>query len=106
MPIYLYQMAFAFFRYHSINFCICSGRVQGNAVDRIHAKSPQSPAIPNVNLSYLAGPAVLHNDGRPEVSRTGVDRILLSGPVQGSWQPPRGGPGPLRTLLVLCPIFF
>ena len=40
-------------------------------------------------MSYLAGPAVLHNDGRPEVSRTGVDRILPSRPVQGSWQSPR-----------------
>jgi len=40
-------------------------------------------------MSYLAGPAVLHNDSRPEVSRTGVDRILPSRPVQGSWQSPR-----------------
>jgi len=37
-------------------------------------------------MSYLAGPAVRHEDGRPEVSRTGVDRILPSRPVQGSWQ--------------------
>jgi len=40
-------------------------------------------------MSYLAGPAVRHKDGRPEVSRTGVDRILPSRPVQGSWQSPR-----------------
>ena len=40
-------------------------------------------------MSYLAGPAVPHKDGRPEVSRTGVDRILPSRPVQGSWQSPR-----------------
>ena len=40
-------------------------------------------------MSYLAGPAVLHKDGRPDVSRTGVDRILPSRPVQSSWQSPR-----------------
>jgi len=40
-------------------------------------------------MSYLAGPAVRHKDGRPELSRTGVDRILPSRPVQGSWQSPR-----------------
>ncbi|PUU79271.1 hypothetical protein B9Z19DRAFT_1125446 [Tuber borchii] len=40
-------------------------------------------------MSYLAGPAVLHKDGRPEVSRTGVDRNLPSRPVRGSWQSPR-----------------
>jgi len=58
----------------------------------------QSPAIPHANLSYLAGPAVLHNDRRPEVSRTGVDRILPSRPVQGSWQSPRGAPQGPRTV--------
>ncbi|PWW77838.1 hypothetical protein C7212DRAFT_342475 [Tuber magnatum] len=63
----------------------------------------RSLAIPHVNLPYLAGPDVLYNDCRPEVSWTRVDRILPSRPVQGSWQSPRrpyGGPGPLRTL---CP---
>jgi len=40
-------------------------------------------------MSYLAGPAVRNKDGRPEVSRTGVDRILPSRPVQCSWQSPR-----------------
>ena len=40
-------------------------------------------------MSYLAGPAILHKDGRPEVSRTGVDRILPSRPVRGSWRSPR-----------------
>ena len=40
-------------------------------------------------MSYLAGPAVRHKDGRPAVSRTGVDRILPSRPVQGAWQSPR-----------------
>jgi len=51
---------------------------------------PPSPATSHAKMSYLAGPAVLHNDGRPEVSRTGVDRILPSRPVQGSWKSPRG----------------
>jgi len=39
-------------------------------------------------MSYLVGPAVLLNDGRPAVSGMGVDRILPSRAVQGSWQSP------------------
>ena len=50
---------------------------------------PQSPVVTHAKMSYLAGPTVLHNDGRPEVSRTGVDCILPSPPVQGSWKSPR-----------------
>jgi len=94
--------------------------VSWNDIDRIHnppwspavTRSPwSSPAVPrsplqsaatsHAKMSYLTGPTV-HNDGRPEVSRTGVDRILPSRPVQGSWQSPRRalrGPGPLPTLV-------
>jgi len=51
---------------------------------------PHSPLpSPTLKMSYLVGPVVRHKDARPEVSRTGVDRILPSRPVQGSWQSPR-----------------
>jgi len=80
-----------------IGFIIPRGHPQSPVVP---GRPPQSPAVPrspppspatsHTKMSYLAGPAVLHNDGRPEVSRTGVDRILPSRPVQGSWQSPRG----------------
>jgi len=57
-------------------------------VERIHTQSPhtppQCPAMPHANLSYLAGPAALHNHCHPEVSRTGMDRILPSRLAQGS----------------------
>jgi len=69
----------------------------------IPGNPPPSPTVPYADMSYLAGPTVLLNDGLPEVSRTGVDRILPSRPVQGSWQPRVGsyrGPGPLRTLKI------
>ncbi|RPB04615.1 hypothetical protein L873DRAFT_1274681 [Choiromyces venosus 120613-1] len=65
-------------------------------VTRSHPQSPavlgsprQFPASPHADLSYLTGPAVLRNNCRPEVSRTGVHRILPSRPVQGSWQSSR-----------------
>ena len=58
-------------------------------------------------MSYLAGPAVLHNDGRPEVSRTGVDRVLPSRPVQGSWQSPRRAlRGPRTVENTACVAYF
>ncbi|PUU82479.1 hypothetical protein B9Z19DRAFT_1120652 [Tuber borchii] len=65
-------------------------------------------------MSYLAGPAVLHNDGSPEVSMMSVDRILPSRPVRSSWQSPRRalqGPRPFvntdstRVFLYLFPHF-
>ena len=46
----------------------------GFIVPRSYRQSPtvpcsprQSPAIPHAKMSYLAGPAVLHQDRRPEV---------------------------------------
>ena len=62
----------------------------------VPGRPPQSPAVPcrplrspMLKMSCLAGPAVRHKDGRPEVSKTGVDRTPPSRPVQGSWQSPR-----------------
>jgi len=63
---------------------------------------PPSPTVPHVPLrqllSYIVGPAILNNDGRPEISRTRTDRLLLSRPVQGSWQSPRRAPPGPRTV--------
>jgi hypothetical protein len=76
-----------------IGFIIPRSRPQSPVVPGSPPSVPRSPlpspAISHAKMSYLVGPAVLHNDGRPEVSRTGVDRILPSRPVQGSWQSPR-----------------
>ncbi|RPB00316.1 hypothetical protein L873DRAFT_824508 [Choiromyces venosus 120613-1] len=66
-------------------------------------------ATPYADLSYLAAPAVLRNDCRPSVSRTGVDRILPPRPVQGSWQSPRRalrGPQTVENTGRICNVHF
>ena len=53
-------------------------------------------------MSHLVGPVVLAQTCSPKMFQHGTEWELSSGPVQSSWQFPRGAaraPKPLRTLV-------